>query len=172
MTTPGRFSVEIPELNRTFHSTSIFSHTGVMHNDDYKNNGDVEDMITNACRQYLQYVFDPEIENLIGKSLSHYFLNTIPNLMIIPCFFPPLDSAFNLYELCTKELKTFFPKKEVNEIYKSYADLRMCHLTEKNNEILAELINSNLKSGIFVTEYSNFSFENMSLESMLRSNDI
>jgi len=36
------------------------------------------------------------------------------------------------------------------------------------NKILAELVCANLKPGIFTTEYTNFCFENISLDSILK----
>jgi hypothetical protein len=115
-----------------------------------------------------KYFFDPEVENLIGTSLAHYFLNTIPNLMIIPCFQMPLQTEFNLFEVSSREIQTVLPGQELHVVYQSRRDIRTCHLTEKNNKILAELVCANLKPGIFTTEYTNFCFENISLDSILK----
>jgi hypothetical protein len=167
ITTPGRFSAQIPGSDQMFHSTRVITTDGTIHN-RYKNNKiSVDPAMVTACQQYLKYFFDPDVENLIGTSLAHYFLNTIPNLMIIPCFQMPLQTEFNLSEIARREIQTVFPRQELYSVYQSYRDIRTCHLTEKNNKILAELVCANLKPGIFTTEYTNFCFENISLDSIL-----
>jgi hypothetical protein len=166
MTTPGRFSIEIPGHDEIFHTNRVLTHTGVKRSDGASNY--IDSQIIDACQLYLKYVFDPNFENLIGKALANYLLNIIPNLMIIPCFTPPLETNFNLWELCTKELQQAFPNMEIHKIYESWQDIRVCHLTTKNNQILAEIIASNLKPEIFSTDYSNFSFENMTIDQLVR----
>jgi len=165
MTTPGRFSIELPGQDKFFHSTNVMAHTGVK----FSNNipAGVNHEIIDACQLYMKYVFDPDLENFLGKALANYFFQLIPNLMIIPCFPPPLETNFNLYTLCTKELQQVFPNMETHKVYESRRDIRACHLTPQNNQILAEIISNNLKPGIFSTDYSNFSFENMTIDQLV-----
>jgi hypothetical protein len=167
MTTPGRFSIELPGHDKVFHTTRVMNHTGAKVSNNVP--AGINPEIIDACQLYLKYVFDPNFENLIGKALANYFLQLIPNLMIIPCFLPPLQTDFNLYELCTRELQQIFSNKELNEIYQSWSDIRICHLTTKNNQILAEIVANNLKSGIFSTDYSNFSFDNITIDQLVQT---
>lgn len=167
MTTPGRFSIEIPGCPGIFHTTNVLTHTGVKVSDNSLSG--IDNQIINACQLYLKYVFDPNLENLLGKALANYFLQLIPNLMIIPCFTPPLETNFDLYTLCTRELRQVFHKAETYRVYESWNDIRTCHLTPQNNQILAEIIANNLKLGIFSTDYSNFSFENITIDQILKA---
>jgi hypothetical protein len=167
MTTPGRFSVEIHGRPKTFHSAGALTHTGVKLSKNIPDGIDNE--IINICQLYLKYVFDPDLENLLGKALANYFLQLIPNLMIIPCFPPPLKTNFDLYNLCTQELQQVFPNMETHNIYESWIDIRTCHMTLQNNQILAEIIANNLKPGIFSTDYSNFNFENITTDQLVKA---
>jgi hypothetical protein len=127
----------------------------------------VDTKIIDTCQLYLKYVFDQKLENLLGKALANYFFQLIPNLMIIPCFPPPLETNFDLYNLCTRELQQVFPNMETHKVYESWKDIRVCHLTAQNNQILAEIIANNLKPGIFSTDYSNFSFKNITTDQLV-----
>lgn len=167
MTTPGRFSVELPGRNEFFHTNKIITHTGIRTSNSIP--ADIDHKIVTACELYLKYIFDPDFENIIGKALSNYFLDIVPNLMIVPCFMSPLHTDFNLYALTIKELQQVFSDKEVHEIYQRYTDIRVCHMTVQNNQILAEIIANNLKPGIFSTDYSNFSFKNLTIDQLVKA---
>lgn len=166
MTTPGRFSIPIPGQSAHFHSNRVMDTSGTLN--DIDPGVKIDPRVIDACSRYLKYVFDWDTENLIGRALAHYFLGTIPNLMIIPCFITPLDQQFNLYELCRKELEPLFPGKDVYQIYESYDEARACHLTDTNNSRLAALINADLRPGVFQTQYSNFCFDDIKLQDVLR----
>jgi hypothetical protein len=165
MTIPGRFSVELPGRNEFFHTNKIITHTGTRTSNSIP--ADIDHKIVTACELYLKYIFDPDFENIIGKALSNYFLDIVPNLMIVPCFMSPLQTDFNLYGLTTKEFQRVFSDKEVHEIYQCYTDIRVCHMTPQNNQILAKIIANNLKPGIFSTDYSNFSFEDLTINQLV-----
>jgi hypothetical protein len=167
MTTPGRFSIEIPDRPGAFHTTSVLTHTGVRVSNNIPDG--IESEIINGCQLYLKYVFDVGLENVSGKALANYFLQLIPNLMIIPCFSDPLETNFDLYNLCTRELQQVFPNMETHKVYESWNDIRVCHLTAQNNQILSEIIANNLKPGIFSTDYSNFSFKNLTVDQLVQA---
>jgi hypothetical protein len=109
-----------------------------------------------VAQDYLAHLHDWDDANLIGKSLVCYLQSIFQNILILPCFEPPLSSQFNLYKLCEWESQFYFPNKTIPEIYDEYQDLRAGHLTEQNHRILARLINNNLKPGVFVADYNNF----------------
>jgi hypothetical protein len=125
-----------------------------------------------VCIDYLKYIFDWETENLVGRSLVSYFQSVHHNIMVIPCFSPPLSAKFNLYNLCEWEANFYFPGKNIPEIYKSYQDLRPGHITQENQKILAQLLNQNLKPGIFQTSYDNFVKPTLPFEKAFKKNDI
>lgn len=148
LTTPGRFSFTKANENRSYHVTTAW---------DRCNSNDVDlNKKHEVCIDYLKYVFDWDTENLIGKSLVSYLQLQFPNLMIIPCFPPPLSATFNLYELCEQEAQHYLPGQKIYEIYKTYRDLRPGHITVDNQKILAKLINNQLTPGVFQTSYNNF----------------
>jgi hypothetical protein len=109
-----------------------------------------------AAHDYLTYLHNWDDETLVGKSLVYYLQQTLRNILIVPCFPPPMSAKFNLYNLCEWEADFYFPNKSIPEIYREYQDLRAGHLTDENNRILAKLINNQLTPGIFQTDYNNF----------------
>jgi hypothetical protein len=128
----------------------------------------------NIAEQYINHVFDwPE-----GEFVGHCVVNTvqsiIPNLLIIPSFTTPIyykkDAGFNLYDLCSRETKTYFPNgKEIADIMDEYHDTRAGHFTAETHQTLAKLVSQSLRPGIFSTKYENFSppvesFENIFLK--------
>ena len=72
----------------------------------------------------MKYVFDWEEENFIGRSIVSYITTQHNNVMILPCFPPPMDAKFNLYNLCEQEAQHYFPGKTIPEIYQQYKDRR------------------------------------------------
>jgi hypothetical protein len=146
VTTPGRFS--FPAGNQSYHVTTS--------SDAYRT--DDPDLVKKhkVCVDYLKYVFDWESENLVGQALVTYIQTLFSNVMVIPCFSSPLSTEFNLYDISQRELEFYFPGKEPADIYKDYLDMRAAHLTLGNHKILAELVNDNLKPGVFQTSYDNF----------------
>lgn len=161
-TTPGRFSVPMHNTG-FFHSADWINTTGDLTAGLDGNNGEV----IKVCQRYLKYVFDLKYENFVATLIANHFLEKMPNLMIIPCFDAPLFTKFNLYGLCSLEIQTIFPGRQTHEIYKKYQDIRVCHLTKKNNKILAHLINEHLVQGIFQADYENFDFRNIDVNEIL-----
>jgi hypothetical protein len=107
-------------------------------------------------KDYLKWVFDHNDENFIGRAIVADLTARHKNIMIIPCFPPPLGSEFNLWTVCEQEAQHYFPGKTIPEIYQKYNDQRPGHITSQNQEILADLINQNLQPGIFQTKYEHF----------------
>lgn len=155
VTTPGRFSITIPDSTDVFHSTHYMDANG-----NFINKPDVKyNHLVNVCRDYLKYIFDWEDETLIGRSVISYLINSIDNLMIIPCFDTPIENNFNLFALSELEINSAFSNKSYLALQKKYEDHRPCHLTYTNNKILADTIADNLAPGIFSISYDIFNFE-------------
>ena len=148
LTIPGRFSFPRSGLDYSYHITNASQNCNSRDPDLIKKH--------EVCCDYFKYVFDWDTENLIGESIVSYIQTQFSNVMIIPCFYSPLNYEFYLYKLCGQECECYFPGQEVHEVYKSYQDLRPGHLTPENHKILAKLINDNLTPGIFQTSYNNF----------------
>jgi hypothetical protein len=147
ITSPNRISFN---HNNQYHHLNSVAHC-------YEGNDSYVKKQFSAAHEFLTYLHDWDSETLVGKSLVSYFQQTIKNILIVPCFPPPLSSHFNLYNLCEWETKFYFPNYSIPEIYKKYQDLRPGHLTENTHRTLARLINDNLAPGIFQTDYNNFS---------------
>ena len=148
LTTPGRFTLPHVINGRNVHVTTSSDKCKI---------SDVEISKKHSiCIDYLKYIFDWDTENFIGKCRVSYLQNIHNNILVIPCFAPPLNAEFNLYTLCQQEANHYFPEKTIPEIYQFYQDLRPGHITCENQKILAELINKNLSPGIFTAGYDNF----------------
>jgi hypothetical protein len=148
LTIPGRFSFSQLSKDYSYHITNAFDKCYTKDSDLIKKH--------EVCVDYFKYIFDWETENLIGESIVSYIQTKFPNIMIIPCFFSPLNYEFHLYKLCQQESEQYFPGQQLHEVYKSYQDLRPGHFTPENQKILAKLINDKLTPGIFQTSYDNF----------------
>lgn len=148
LTTPGRFSLPHRINDRNVHVTTAW---------DQCNYSDIEIQKKHAvCIDYLKYIFDWQTENFVGRAIVEYLCGQHKNIMIIPCFPPPLSSAFNLYDLCQWEAQFWFPGQTIPEIYKHHRDLRPGHISEINQKILADLIQQDLAPGVFQTSYDHF----------------
>jgi hypothetical protein len=146
VTTPGRFSFSGP--TGSYHVTTA---------NDQCNTKDIDLAKKHqVCVDYLKYVFDWPTENLIGRAIVSYMQTQFSNIMIIPCFPPPLSAEFNLYKLSENEIDFYFPRQTLPEVYKKYNDCRAGHISVDNQKILAQLINDNLSPGVFQTSYDNF----------------
>jgi len=148
VTVPGRFSFLQQSKDHGYHIGTSMDKCDSTDPDLIKKH--------KVCVDYLKYAFDWEAEILVGESVVSYLQSQFSNIMIIPCFFPPLHHEFNLYELTQQETNHYFPEKTVQEVYKKYQDLRPGHITTENQKILAKLINDNLIPGVFQTTYDNF----------------
>jgi hypothetical protein len=146
LTTPGRFS--LLNKDKTVHVVNGYDSDDLL--DLY-----IQKQVS-ICQEYLVHVFDWEQENFVGQSIACYLQEKYKNIMILPCFPPPLSAQFNLYQLCEWEAKFYFPDKTIPEIYNQYQDLRAGHISNTNQKILAMLINQSLVPGIFQTDYTNF----------------
>lgn len=148
LTTPGRFSLPHKTHDRSVHVTTAW---------DRCQSDDVEVRKKHSvCIDYLKYIFDWDTENFVGRAIVSYVQQHNPNVMIIPCFPPPLSARFNLYSLCEWEAAFYFPGKTIPDIYQQYQDLRPGHISRQNQEVLADLISKQLVPGVFQTSYDNF----------------
>ena len=116
---------------------------------------------------YFKHLFDIKQEVFVGHTLAQQALATHSNLMIVPCFDLPLGAyQFNLSGLSHYELQNFFPDGTTG-IFEKYTELRSGHLSDENNHVLADLINQNLKPGIFQADYLQFKSPTVPLETLL-----
>jgi hypothetical protein len=79
------------------------------------------------------------------------------NLLIIPAFYDPMDSFFNLHQVSTNECISMFADKILpDSFYSHYQDTRIGHLSLRSQEILADKVVENLVPGCFQTSYDCF----------------
>jgi hypothetical protein len=158
LTTPGRFSLphNFHDSDRHVHVTAAWSQCLIDNIEIRKKHA--------ACIDYLKYIFDWDTENFVGRAVVSYVQQQNPNLMVIPCFPPPLDTKFNLYTLCEWEAGFYFPGKTIPDIYQRYHDLRPGHISRQNQRLLADLISKELKPGVFQTSYENFQAPSQPME--------
>jgi hypothetical protein len=148
LTTPGRFSFTVPGETYSYHVNSAFTPV-------HTNNPDLK-LKHQACTDYLKYVFDWEQENFISRAIVKYIIDQHKNVMIVPCFPPPMNAEFNLYTMSEKEAQFYFPNLTIPEIYQEYHDLRLGHIGRDNQVVLADLVNKNLGPGLFQASYDEF----------------
>lgn len=114
-----------------------------------------------AYQSYLVYFHNTADDIFMCNALVESVTNRHKNIMLVPGFSDPLFSnsetkGFNLYEVSATEAKHFFPNMPLDEIWRTYIDLRPGHITDTNQQILAKCINDNLSPGLFQTDYANF----------------
>jgi hypothetical protein len=173
LTIPGRISAPLGD-GSFFHSTKHMDGQGnlkevpVGFGTANKQSVNIHFTLIDTSHKYLKYIFDWDYEVLVGKLLVDHYLKIIPNLMIIPCFGPPLDTEENLFKVCELEIQSVLPGKQVPEVYQEYWDKRSCHLTTTNNKILSNIVNQNLSPGILKIQHSDFYFDNIKINDILR----
>jgi hypothetical protein len=160
LTSPNRFSVKLPS-GEYFHSAMFVSHEGAdlatLMPDEVKD-------FTLACKYYHKYLSDWKTDALVGRSVAHYIQHQVPNLIIVPCFRPPLQSDFSLYQLSVLEMETLMPGATPDQVFRSYHDMRSCHLTNINNELLADMLHTDLSPRVFTANYQDFSFSESTIK--------
>ena len=159
LTFPGRASIR---------TTDGYFHAGNLTGAQKRKELSELDIKINASIAYANHVYDSHDANRIYRAAAHGFLKQYPHLMIVPCFDYPLNQKFDLFSLSKIEASHFFPGVPYADVVSMYCDLRSGHLTPGNNKILAQLINNNLKPGIFQTEYSNFPLPTLPLQAMFK----
>lgn len=154
LTSPNRFSVKMP-TGDYFHSAMWVSHEG---KDLATSIPDQAKDFALACKYYHKYLSDWKTDILVGRSMAHYIQQQVSNLIIVPCFWPPLESKFSLYQVSALELDVLLPGATLDQVLRRYFDIRSCHLTNTNNELLADMLNADLSPRIFKADYQDFSF--------------
>ena len=158
LTTPGRFSFKDNRGKKNVHVSSSQDRCSVI---DYE-----AEKKHQACLDYLKYMFEWPTENFIGEAIVNLIQQQHDNVMIIPCFPPPLNAQFNLYHLCEWEAGFYFPGQTIPEIYQRYHDLRPGHIGAENQRILANLLSTELHPGVFQTTMDHFRPPTQPLEEM------
>jgi hypothetical protein len=164
LTCPGRLSVRRDNAGGFIHINSLWSSTT-----DYD--------IAQAAKMYWALLWDRHDDDLVGIALAEFVLSHNPNLMIIPCFPSPLGKDFNLFNVSFREVQavlsdfkleggTYRLKSNPGDLTKYY-DKRTGHLTDQNQKILANIVNQNLKPGVFQTGYDQFCYDNYSVDDIL-----
>jgi len=113
--------------------------------------------INDALVLYYVYLHNDEQDHDIFNALLYHAKSLTNNTIFIPCFKQPDQlSLLDIYEMENRvsgaSEKYFLQGIEINSILgdKCLRDNRVCHLTKRNNEILAEkiinAINNNMKS--------------------------
>ena len=103
--------------------------------------------INNALELYYVYLQDYELDSDVDNALLYHAKSLTTNTIFIPCFKQPNQpSLLDIYEMENRVTgateKYFLQGIEINSIVgdKCLRDNRICHLTKRNNEILAEKI--------------------------------
>lgn len=168
LTSPNRFSVKM-HTGEYFHSAMFVSHEGKILPgrlpDELKD-------ISEACKNYYKYLSDWQTDNLIGRSVAHYIQQQVSNLIIIPCFRTPLEANFNLYQVSGLEMDCVLPGQSPTHILRMYDDTRSCHLTNANNELLADMLHADLAPRIFTASYQDFSFNKLTIKKAFKPKSI
>lgn len=108
-------------------------------------------------RDYYMELVDLEQDNFVNAAVIHHVMRTCPNVMVIPCFFPPLKLQFNLYDVTYHEMRPCFDSDDdCRNWHQNYHDARSGHLLPENHRLLAQLIQSDMKPGIFQADINQF----------------
>jgi hypothetical protein len=117
--------------------------------------------IYNAINNYYDYMHNDEYNELVDKALVHHAKSMSTNTIFIPCFrgyneFSLLDVYFMENDSVDASETYFFkgihPNTEVDG--KLLTDIRVCHMTKRNNELLAEKLINAIKENNFSVKLS------------------
>jgi hypothetical protein len=122
--------------------------------------------INEALELYYVYLQDDEQDSDVDNALLHHAKSITTNTIFIPCFKQPdQPSLLDIYEMedrITGASEKYFSKGiYMNSIVdgKCLRDVRICHLTKRNNEILAEKIlkainNKTMSIDLSITDFA------------------
>lgn len=122
--------------------------------------------INDALVLYYLYLQDNERDTATDNALIYHAKSISNNTIFIPCFaHPDRPSLIDVYAMenrVTKVSETYFLKGiDINSVIdgKCLRDVRVCHLTKRNNEILAEKIitainNNTMSIDLSITDFA------------------
>lgn len=121
--------------------------------------------INDALELYYLYLQDNERDGDIDDALMYHAKSISNNTIFIPCFkHPDHPSLLDVYEMenrITKASEKYMLQGiEINSIIdgKCLRDVRVCHMTKRNNEILAKKIINAIKTNIMSIDLSTTDF--------------
>lgn len=112
--------------------------------------------IENAVEQFYTYIYDDDFYHDIHYSMIDSMRYLDPDVILIPCFPRSVSKdieQYSLFDISFEDFKYYGiqeeraykilrqeEKKEVNGLQYEFKDVRRCHLTIENNEMLASKI--------------------------------
>lgn len=113
-----------------------------------KTENDPVDIIKlNTALNYYLYLENTQEQLTIHKLYEDSVINLRPDCLLIPAFIQRDDSIVELQRISSKEINYW--GAPVQELLKTHREIRSCHLTEKNNLILAGLVDNWIKTNKF-----------------------
>jgi hypothetical protein len=117
--------------------------------------------IYDALENYYEYLQDTEYDKIVDNALMYHAKSISTNTIFIPCFEGYDEfSLINVYEMENNSMgadeKYFSKNIQVNtEIDgKLLIDIRVCHMTKRNNELFAEKLINEIKENNFSFKFS------------------
>ena len=117
--------------------------------------------IYDTLEKYFAYIQDNEYDELVDRALVHHARSMSTNTIFIPCFRGYDDfSLINVYKMENDSLganEKYFSKgihlnTEIDG--KILVDVRVCHMTKRNNERFAEKLIKSIKENNIAVKFS------------------
>jgi hypothetical protein len=165
----GRLYVKsIPEYSRNKTSKHIPNLLNVINRKKQLPNDPLDPVIKNrvmkiydTLENYYTYIQDDDRDELIDQALVHHAKSISTNTIFIPCFRGYEEfSLINVFEMENDSMganeKYFSKNIHVNtEIDgKLLIDVRVCHMTKRNNELLAEKLIKSIEENNMSVKFS------------------
>jgi hypothetical protein len=169
ITACGRLYIKsIPEFSENKTSKHIPNLLNVINRKKQLPNSPLDPVIKNqvtkiydALEKYYTYIQDDNYDKLTDHALVYHAKSISTNTIFIPCFRGYDEfSLINVYEMENDSMgadeKYFSKNIHVNtEIDgKLLTDVRVCHMTKRNNEIFAEKLINEIKENNFSLKFS------------------
>jgi hypothetical protein len=131
-----RFAVHLPESNDVFHivpGTSLNQRMSELYH--YK----TDLRIIQAAEDYISYVLDTEKERIFGKLIIDDICRTRSDVLLLPAFWIKDNHLIPLGHFSSMEQQYYKLSKDTINL-NNLTDLRKCHLTDENNQMVYQKI--------------------------------
>lgn len=149
----GRYSIELSDRTWLHLSSGSFVQGLAEREKDPE-----KSKVISVFNDYIKYMYRSADDDFVFKSLCEFSLTKHKNLMIVPGFRISDLTRFHLSDISALEEDRFFASlgDTYVDFHKHYEDKRVCHMSRENNQILAGLINQDLRHGIFSADLKHF----------------
>lgn len=142
----SRFTLTLPERGATFHVVPGFVSGDRLRKEHKRDNTLIDNQIIEAAAGYIDHLIDYDKDIYIASLLIEQIHRINPNTLIVYAFNNTNPDRYFLSDLTLNELSYWGTSVEkVRKENPNLCDLRKCHLSDENNEMVFRKISNAIK---------------------------